>query len=790
MVTMKQPLHGVLAFGLTMVSGEAMAQDQPARDAQTQPQSLDAVDSGADDDIVVVGQKPRGSVLGNIEPELQLDRADVRALGVSNITELLAELAPQLTSGRGGQPLVLLEGHRISSMREIASIPAESIVRVDILPEEVALRYGYPANQKVLNIVLRKRFRAFVGENKDRFTTAGGAAKRELQGDFLSIRNGGRLNLTAQYIDITDLSEGQRGITNPDGSSTFRTLQPDQANLLLNGSYARPLGKSVTATLTGEMKTDRTRDLLGPSPYTVSGWDALTRVNNILDTHLGATVNIDGRKWTGTWTATYDHDEERSISVSPAVGNPADISNSNADVAATDFTANSTLARLPAGDLSLTARAGASNNSFSSTTRRASFSSSADLNRSVALGALNVDVPIFDSNKPLIGKLSVNGNFEAQTLSDFSSVRSYGFGANWRPSKTFGLILSYSDEQTAPTVQQLGNPQILTSNARIFDYQTGQTVLVDRITGGNAGLLRADARLWHLGLNLKPLSDPDMTLSFDLNRSSSDNVAAALPAATAAAELAFPTRFTRDPVTSALIAVDARPVNIAHRTSTNLRWGINFTKRLKTPQSQIDARRANYPRPPAGALPPGGGASGRGGGPGGGFGGMNRGGFRGGRINFSLYHTLRLVERATLAAGQPTLDLLNGGTIGNGAGLSRHEISADAGFAQAGIGGRLSVDWQSATRVTDPSGASSGNLHFGSLATVDFRLFADLAQIPGLAKNRPWVRGMRISMGVGNIFNQRQRVTDGTGATPLAYRPALLDPLGRTVTISIRKLFF
>jgi len=42
---------------------------------------------------------------------------------------------------------------------------------------------------------------------------------------------------------------------------------------------------------------------------------------------------------------------------------------------------------------------------------------------------------------------------------------------------------------------------------------------------------------------------------------------------------------------------------------------------------------------------------------------------------------------------------------------------------------------------------------------------------------------------IDNIFNTRQTVTDGTGGTPLRYQPDYLDPLGRTISVSFRKLF-
>lgn len=47
-----------------------------------------------------------------------------------------------------------------------------------------------------------------------------------------------------------------------------------------------------------------------------------------------------------------------------------------------------------------------------------------------------------------------------------------------------------------------------------------------------------------------------------------------------------------------------------------------------------------------------------------------------------------------------------------------------------------------------------------------------------------------MTIGVNNFFDTRQRVTDGTGATPLSYLPGYIDPFGRTVRISIRKMLF
>ena len=177
----------------------------------------------------------------------------------------------------------------------------------------------------------------------------------------------------------------------------------------------------------------------------------------------------------------------------------------------------------------------------------------------------------------------------------------------------------------------------------------------------------------------------------------------------------------------------------------------------------------------------------------GGRGGGGRGGGGGGRLSFSLYHTWHLTESILIAPGVPQLDLLNGDATGSSGGQPRHEVEGRVGYMNNGLGARLGVDWESGTHVDGAlSGTTSGasRLDFGSLATVNLRLFANLGQMPSLVKNHPFLRGARVQIGIDNIFNTRRDVTDATGATPLRYQPGYLDPLGRTISLSFRKLFF
>jgi outer membrane cobalamin receptor len=156
--------------------------------------------------IVVTGQRLRGAVEGDIPPEVTLNPAEIRAFGANTIAELITALAPQTSSGRGrggggGFPVILVNGRRISGFSEVRDLPPEAIERVDILPEEVALRYGYRADQRVVNLVLRERFNAVTAELEGGLATAGGRG-------------------VAKSTSITSPSRGRRG---PAWTSNIRT---------------------------------------------------------------------------------------------------------------------------------------------------------------------------------------------------------------------------------------------------------------------------------------------------------------------------------------------------------------------------------------------------------------------------------------------------------------------------------------------------------------------------------------------------------------------------------------
>lgn len=766
-------------------------QPQPAQEQQP-PATDEPYGDSESDEIVVTGVR-RGTVIGDIPPENQLGPRDIRATGATNITELLEALAPQIGSARGRgdePPILLLNGQRISSFRELRDIPAEAIERVEILPEEVALRYGYRADQRVVNIVLRERFRSTVARVEGRTATEGGYLGGLADVARLQISRVGRTTLNLRAEGNTPLTESERDIAlvNPAAldERSSRTLIGARRLVRAGTTISRTVLGNAAATLNAEVEHSDGRSLLGLSDV---GLEPLTRDTNSDSVHLGMTLGGNTGPW--RWSLTSNGDVKETVTLTDranqARSNRARTLATSGDV---DLMANGPLFALPAGQASATFRAGSSTLRLDSNRRRADLTSSTELGRRRANASASVDLPVSRRNRDLsaLGNLTLNANAEVEQLSDFGTLTSIGAGANWSPVERLTLLASWTREEGAPSIRQLGEPVFETPGTRVFDFTTGQTVLVSTITGGNPDLLADRRRVLKLGANWKPFEETDLRLRGEYVRSALDGPVRSFPGPSAALEAAFPARFERD-ASGKLVRVDLRPVNYDEARRDTLRWGFDFTRPLRSArpsQAAIDRFRMRAAQP--GAAPPGDGArradgAGRGGGGMRFFGG---GGRQAGRLQLSLTHTLHLVDEVIIGPGLPELDYLDGDALGQSGGRPRHQLEAQGGWSNNGLGARLSANWRSATHVES---ATRGDLLFSPLATFDLRLFANLGERFDLVSKHPWLRGTSLRLEVRNLLDSKPRVRNFAGDVPISYQPDLLDPLGRTISISVRKLF-
>lgn len=803
--------------------------------------------------VTVTGSRPRGAVDTDIEPELSLTADQIQAYGAANISELLAYLEPVTRSSQGrdgGQPVLLVNGRRISGFREIQSIPTEAIERTDILPEEVALQFGYRADQRVVNFVLKANFRSISAEAAYRAPTQGGRTTTELESTLFNIAGGNRYSVDAEYTRSSPLFESERDIRrdpedlpaplfgDPADQGAYRTLLSQSEQLEARGSIKRDLNSTTQGTLSVSLENTNTRSFNGLPGVVIdvdgvdTGTDetvfryldapaSLGRKTDTLTANVGTVLDgFIGEDWRWTFSGNYDRVETdtftgRGYGVTPFqdrvnAGDPTadpfgtvtladfaalagDTANSVSQSLGAELVLTGDLYDLPAGGISSTFKLGADTRSLDSTSVRSGDTIERSQSRDRFTGSGSFTFPIADRDQgvlPFLGDLSVNFNAGYEELSDFGGLPVVGVGLNWSPIEPLSFLVSYTDEQGAPSISQLNDPIISTPDVAVFDFATGQTVFVTRIDGGNPGLNSDNRRVFKAGVTFRPLGETDLSLSSTWTVSQTDDVLAAFPTITPELEAALPDRFVRN-ADGDLVSFDARALNYDSAERQDIRTGFNFSRAFGTPTPA--AAGAPGMRGARGARGPGGGGPRAGGPPGGGAVRFGGGGGRGrgggmqpgqGRFNLSVYHTWRLQDEIVIRDGLPVIDLLDGGATGSRGGSPRHEIQAQGGVFRNGMGAFVNANWRDSTQVGD-------TLRFSDQTTINLNMFVDLGQQQSLVQRFGWLEGSRLNLGFQNIFDTRTEVTTLDGSDlPLNYQSDYLDPQGRTISLTFRKILF
>lgn len=605
----------------------AHAQQQTAAVSQ---EPVDPADDSGDDgnEIVVVAENLRGQVQVAQPPIQVLDETDIAAYGASSIADLVAALAPQTGSGRGrgsGPPVFLVNGMRVSSFREMRSFPPEAIQKVEILPEEVAQKYGFSADQRLINFILKNNFSSRELEGEYSQPGAGGTSTKQVEATYLQIAGPSRFNLNAEWNDTSMLTEAERGLvqslvprlaSDPDPAN-YRSLVADGSDLELTGNVTTRLGDNGSSvSLNGSYERSRSRSLSGLNTVTLTDPD--NSANSLLRTYgeddplarrsrtetisAGSTINAPLGDWqlTGTIdasrarstteidryagsTALLDAVADGSLAYDGALPSTIsagfDTAKTLTDSASSLVTVMGSPLFLPAGDVTLTFNTGYKwNRVQSEDTRNPGVETS--LTRGDLSAGFNLGVPLTsrrDDVLSALGDISLNFTAGLDHLSDFGTLTNWTAGVTWGITETLNLQASYIARDTAPGLSQLNSPEIVTLNVPTYDFTLGQTVLASVISGGNLDLQKEKQRDIRIGAfwDLPFLNNSSISVEYNRNRSS--DVSASFPLLTPAIEAAFPDRVTRDLVTGQLVSIDQRPVTFDSQRSSRLRFGLNLS---------------------------------------------------------------------------------------------------------------------------------------------------------------------------------------------------------------------
>lgn len=674
---------GVCLASLAAVPGLAAAAPEDATDVAAAAQPAQGTPSAPEEEqadptpprgtgeIVVSGRRTRGQLIVDQAPLLTLDEQAIAGEGVTSIADLIAQISAQTGSARGrgggGQPIVLVNGIRIASFREFAAYPPEALAKVEVFPEEVALRFGFPPDRRVINLVLKDNYSNRQAELEVGTPSRGGLLNTEGEVGYLKIADGGRINLNLEVQDSTMLTEDERGIIQTPGSvsqvvgdpdqAPFRSLVADSLDITANASWAKAFkssGTSVSANLNYARNQRRDQDGLnvvtltnpaGASAIRTFGEATPLERRTAVDTVSAAgsvTKPINSFRLTSTVDAAFSESAteiDRRFNASGLVADAAagrlpinavlprivdggtNFANSRTISAESRHTLDGAIATLPAGDVLATFTAALdwrqieSSDSLSAQDIR--------LTRRRAASSTNLVVPITSTRTGFgdaIGNLTLNMQAGLEDLSDFGLLGDWNAGLTWAPTDKIDLSATYIYREVAPGLPQLGNPIITNFNVPVFDFVRGEAVLATVITGGNPALLAETQRDWKIAANWQLPGIKDTRLTVEYIRNRSDNVVSAFPQITQAIEAAFPGRVQRD-AGGRLIQIDQRAVSFAETRSDRLQFTLSTRGSFGTPKQtggEAEARGAGGPPPGvAGGPPAGAGAGGPPGGAGG-----------------------------------------------------------------------------------------------------------------------------------------------------------------------------
>lgn len=727
-------LHRHAVF-VALLSGSATTvavpetQAQAAR-AQTAPALSDA--PVVLEDVQVVGR--RGST--SITPEMELERGDIDAFGADTIRDFVDRAGQAL--GLGEEPVLIINGRRVLAPGGYLGFPPDALERAEVLPIGSGAAYGGPPSARVLNLVMKRRFRnrdAQIGLNGP---TAGGQSALNLavqQGSIVDMAmTQGNLNATRS----TALSADDRPTyleTHPGSEGT--SLRPASRSINAGFNLTRPVGDwSANASLNAAASDGR-------STARVSG--ELRESRNRSNT-LSLDANIGGqfKDWfvrTGL-NAQFGSGETdglfQSSSRSRSLGLRAE--------------ADGTLFTLPAGPVRSNLSTNLTRSRFDGETGGQP-SLHAD---STARVEARTTLPLFapksdDGASPFrgLGRAEITLGASGVQTGDGSGT---GLSANttWTPAQKLRFTANWAHSADAVSERSRLEPLSETPAILVFDFQTGQSVEVVAINGGNPDLRTPTSDQFGARISAGPYTRwmVNANLGFSSNRTT-DSVSG-LPVLTPAVEAAFPDRFQRDE-DGRLVRIDQRSINLAEVRNDNLNTSINF------------------------AIP---------------FGGRTTP--HGPGIRLSLGHNLVLEDIARIRADLAEMNRLSG----DGGGVSRHRITASVYASRGQISASANMNWQSGYRTRRDEGRDGpDDLVMGSFGRLNLNLDYRLTTRRNEAPEDPASSGARsqfetrLGLAIDNVLDSRAKARLGDGRPAPGYGRYDRDPVGRTIRLTLSRQF-
>lgn len=374
------------------------------------------------------------------------------------------------------------------------------------------------------------------------------------------------------------------------------------------------------------------------------------------------------------------------------------------------------------------------------------------LGRSQTEAGVAVNIPLTSRAQdvlPMLGDVSVSASGNVRHVEAFGTLTDTTLGSVWTPVPGLQLLYTMRRSETAPDPIQLSAPPRTVPNVPVFDYGSGTTQIVTLLLGGNPDLRPEHRFVRSLSLTWKPFGKSQLRISPSYDVTETRNQTGVLTYLNGRGEAVVPDLYVHG-ADGGLLSVSYRPINFDFQRQRKMQVSLTSSGRIGKPPTvtagspgPIDTRPSYY---------------------------------------IGLTPIVALENRLRLRPGTPSLDLIGGDTIGGYD--PRYSGYAYGGVNTGGYGGTFGAFYGGGRRIRGDTPIS--DLHYNAELVLSL---SGYMPVEGLLPGRDWAKKVQLKLEVANLLDARQRPRDGNGQVPNRLQANLADQLGRTATISLRKLF-
>lgn len=669
-------------------------------------------------------------------PETELSGAEIDALGAYDIGEVLDRLGETL--GVGEAPMVIINGKRVANPAVFSGFPPDALVRAEVLPAEAAGLYGGAPGQRVVNLVLQRRFSSLDGRLAGSRPTQGGTSSLsgDLRRSVIVGDNTHQLGVRASRDTALRAGERDRGDEGPGGEAV--TLRPRADLVSANLNLTRSMGGwAGVFSLNGQARESRPVTRLGGSVV------ESRRETESLGGSAGLSGTALGWSLQGALNGQVSHSREDGF---------IDTRTKNQSMGL-NLSAGRTLFEMPTG--AVVANLGGALMGTWSVVDRDQGRRTTDFQTSDVRGSLSVPLSRAGGEGGpgrVLGDLlvTVGGSMRDSSAGGGDEVN---LALTWTPLKPVRLNGVWARASDSVSDQQRFEPLYFGAPTVVFDFQTGEAVEIVPILGGNPDLTPPRSERLSLTAALGPFTSWSLSGNLGYQRTGATDGISSLPDLTQDVEAVFPDRFQRDGL-GRLVSIDYRPLNLASSVLESLSGSLNF----------------NLPRP-AGAV-----------------------GREAAVLRMTLNYNRQISNRMSLAPGLADLDRLKG----DGGGVSPQDARAMLDARRGRWGLNASARWQDGYRTRRVRGQDGpGDLVVAPYTAVDLKFSYQMTASTARAGNnsgedggpRRRNTGLQLVMEVSNLFDARPEARLGDGQPAPGYGRDLQDPIGRSLRLTLQRRF-